>query len=195
MEDIEVDVEMAIEDEASVLVLEVLVVDVDGALLDRNEVLDESKDVESDESVVDVSVGGETLELKLPADILVIAVSDEPAPMVDNGVGDVVHTLVEIEVDDVLIAEELKFERSRVELRDWELPEAIIPPVVVERDEEDSDTCIFEDDTVVDSSEAVLGVPLPLVPVIRQLQAELTLEGLPPHPSIHTGVVTDEVRV
>lgn len=195
MEDIEVDVEMAIEDEASVLVLEVLVVDVDGALLDRNEVLDESKDVESDESVVDVSVGGETLELKLPADILVIAVSDEPAPMADNGVGDVVHTLVEIEVDDVLIAEELKFERSRVELRDWELPEAIIPPVVVERDEEDSDTCIFEDDTVVDSSEAVLGVPLPLVPVIRQLQAELTLEGLPPHPSIHTGVVTDEVRV
>lgn len=115
-------------------------------------------------------------------------VSDVPAPTEDDGVGDLVDTLLKFGVEvDVLITEELE-----LDLWDWELPEAIAP-VVAERDEEDPDTCKFEDDTVVDSSETVLGPPLPVVPVIRQLQAELTLEGLSPHPSIHAGVVADEV--
>jgi hypothetical protein len=80
-----------------------------------------------DIAVVGASVGGETLELRLTIDVLVSVVSDEPAPTVDNGVGDLVDTLVETGVEnDVLIADEL-------ELWDWELPEAN-PPVVEERE-------------------------------------------------------------
>jgi hypothetical protein len=62
-----------------------------------------------DIAVVGASVGGETLELRLTIDVLISVVSDEPAPTVDNGVGDLVDTPVAIGVEnDVLIADELE---------------------------------------------------------------------------------------
>lgn len=58
---------------------------------------------------------------------------------------------------------------------------------------EEPDTCRLEDEAFVGSCALLVAVSPPVVPVIRQLQAELTLEGLPPHPSIHVGVAIDEV--